>query len=340
MAGRFNLAERIQAAQPPRARDIETITGEILEAKRAGGEAILAIGKGLMEAKALLSHGEWLPWLEERVEFSEKVAQNFMRLARHYSNPKTLSDLGASKALILLALPDETREEYIEAPHIVDGEEKTVADMSTRELKAALKERDAALKAAEQARADQKAADEAREKLSQEMKLANERVSGLNDLVERYSAEAQERQAELARLSTELKELKERPVEVAVEVDAEAVEAARREAEAAMQAKLEEAQKAQAQAEKAQKSAEEARAEAQKELERIRSIQERAEKKPLLTADEDLILFRTLFDQVQEQVNKLGGVLMKVRGRELETAGNLQKALLALSEKIRGVAEQ
>ena len=114
MAGKFSLADHIQAAQPPQVRDIETITSEILEAKRTGGEAILTIGKGLIEAKALLSHGEWLPWLEERVEFSEKAAQRFMLLARKYSNPTTLSDLGVSKALILLAIPDESRDAFIE----------------------------------------------------------------------------------------------------------------------------------------------------------------------------------------------------------------------------------
>ena len=63
--GKFNLADHIQAAQPPQVRDIEAITAEILDAKRAGGEAILTIGRGLIEAKALLSHGEWLPWLNE-----------------------------------------------------------------------------------------------------------------------------------------------------------------------------------------------------------------------------------------------------------------------------------
>ena len=45
-------------------RSIDTITSEILEAKRAGGEAILTIGQRLIEAKALLKHGEWLSWLK------------------------------------------------------------------------------------------------------------------------------------------------------------------------------------------------------------------------------------------------------------------------------------
>lgn len=184
---RFNLADHIQTAQPPQSRDIEAITVEILDAKRAGGEAILTIGRGLMEAKAMLSHGEWLPWLEERVEFSEKAAQRFMRLAREYTNPTALSDLGATKALMLLAIPQEARDEFISEPHTVNGEEKTVIDMTSRELETAIKERDAALKAAEQAKADQSAADAAREKLSADMALANERIAGLNAEVDRKS---------------------------------------------------------------------------------------------------------------------------------------------------------
>ncbi len=343
--GKFNLAEHIQSAQPPQIRDIEVITGEILDAKRAGGEAILTIGRGLMEAKALLSHGEWLPWLEERVEFSEKAAQRFMLLARKYSNPTTLSDLGASKALILLAIPDEARDEFIDVPHMVDGEEKKVSDMSVRELKAAIKERDAALKAAEQAKADQRAADAAREKLSADMALANERIAGLNATVEEQSARARQAQDAAARLEQELAELRARPVEVAVEVDAEAVEAARREAEAAMRAELDKAKKAQSKAENARKTAEDAMAEAQKELERARAeadaIREeaaRAEKKAALISNEDLVLFHTLFDQVQGYVNKLGGVLMKVRPKSPEDAERLSRALVALSDRVREVA--
>lgn len=62
-------------APPAEVRTIETITGDILEAKRQGGEAILTIGRCLIEAKEMLSHGEWRSWLEERVEFSERSAQ-------------------------------------------------------------------------------------------------------------------------------------------------------------------------------------------------------------------------------------------------------------------------
>lgn len=324
--GRFNLAAHIQAAQLPAPRDIETITVEILDAKRAGGEAILTIGRGLIEAKALLSHGEWLPWLEERVDISEKVAQNFMRLARHYSNPKTLSDLGASKALILLALPEDIRDEYIETPHVVGGEEKTVVDMSTRELKTAIKERDEALKAAAQAQAEQSAAEQAREKLSADMALANERIAVLNAEVEAQTAAA-------ARLEKELEDLRSRPVDVAIQADEAAVEAARKEAEDRMQAQLNQARKAREKAFNACRAAEAAKAEAQKELEQVR-----AERKAALSSSEDLVLFRMLLDQAQEAANKLGGVLMKVYPKDPRQAQEMSEDLLALGDKIREAA--
>ena len=80
-------------------RDIETITGEILSLKQTAGDAILGIGQRLIEAKELLPHGEWLPWLNEKVEFSERAAQNFMRLAREWSNPQTLADFMAGKSV-------------------------------------------------------------------------------------------------------------------------------------------------------------------------------------------------------------------------------------------------
>ena len=342
--GKFNLADHIQAAQPPQVRDIEAITAEILDAKRAGGEAILTIGRGLIEAKALLSHGEWLPWLEERVEFSEKAAQRFMLLARKYSNPTTLSDLGASKALILLAIPDEVRDEFIEAPHVVDGEEKTVTDMSVRELKAAIKERDEALRAAAQAQAEQKAAEDAREKMAEDMRLANERIAGLNAEVEERSAEARDRQKMLDLLTAELKKLKDRPVEVAVQADPAAVEAARKEAEERMQAQVDEAnaahEKAKAGLMELNSGLQRAKLEREQVEVELRKQLAQAEKKAALAANEDLMLFRTLLDQVQRMVNQMGGVLMKVRPKDPEKAQGLVRALEALSEKIRGVAAQ
>lgn len=346
LLGKGPAAGHVQAVPPPQVRDIEAITGEILEAKRAGGEAILTIGRGLIEAKALLPHGEWLRWLEERVEFSEKAAQRFMLLARKYSNPTALSDLGATKALMLLALPDEARDEFISGPHLVDGEEKTVVDMTSRELDRAIKERNEALKAAELAKAEQSAAEAARKKMAEDMALANERISGLNAEVEAQSARAREARDAAARLEQELEELRSRPVDVAVQVDEAAVEAARKEAEAAMQDQLNKVRKAREKALDQASVANDALEDTKQELERVRAELEalrvkaaQAEKKASLSANEDFVLFRTLFDQAQDLVNKLSGVMIKLRNKAPDLAEKMSKALLALAEKIKEAAQ-
>ena len=246
---------------PKEGRDIEVITREILDAKRRGGEAILTIGRCLTEAKQALPHGEWLPWLNERVELSERAAQRFMRLSREWSNPTALSDLGATKALALLALPADERDQFIETHNVVD--------MSARQLEQAIKDRDEARKAAENAQAEASAAEQARAKMAEDMALLNARLSGAQEDREQ-AAQA------VARLEAQLAELKEKPVEVAVEtvVDPEALEKARAEAVAEMQDKLDKAREAKKRAEDKQKIAEEALEQARLQLEE----QARAEK--------------------------------------------------------------
>lgn len=239
---------------PKEGRDIEVITREILDAKRRGGEAILTIGRCLTEAKQAIPHGEWLPWLNERVELSERAAQRFMRLSREWSNPTALSDLGATKALALLALPADERDQFIETHNVVD--------MSARQLEQAIKDRDEARKAAETAQAEASAAEQARAKMEEDMKLLNARLSGAQEDREQ-AAQA------VARLEAQLAELKEKPVEVAVEtvVDPEAIEKARAEAVAGMQDKLDRAREAKKRAEDKQKIAEEALEQARLQLE-------------------------------------------------------------------------
>ena len=98
----------IEAVSVVTERTIEAITEEILSRKANAGGEILRIGQCLLEAKAKLSHGEWLPWLEERVEFSARTANRFMKLAQEWSDPTSLSDLGYAKALQLLPCPSRS----------------------------------------------------------------------------------------------------------------------------------------------------------------------------------------------------------------------------------------
>ena len=327
----FDISRFAQAAQAPASeRNIEAITSEILQLKNDAGNAILGIGQRLLEAKAILPHGEWLPWLTEQVEFSERQAQRFMKLAQEWANPTALSDLGATKALALLALPPEERQKFLSENHIVDGEEKSVIDMTSRELEKAVKERDEALHAAEAARAAAETADQSRAKMEADM-------TALKQLHQAAQAgETQAREA-LAKAQAELKALREKPVEVAVEVDQKALQEARREAETRMQAKVDKAAEAQKKAEEQRKKAEEELAAIRQQLEAA----QQAERQAAISGDKDLALFELLFSQGNEDVNKLHGLLLKVRGRgDIELAGKFQMALLALAEVTRRCAEE
>ena len=347
-------AATLNQLAPAENRDIETITAEIIQLKQDAGNAILGIGQRLIEAKAMLPHGEWLPWLTERVEYSERVAQKFMRLAREWSNPNTLSDLGASKALALLALPLEEREIFMSENHLVDGEEKPVIDMTYKELEKAIKERDAARQEAEAARADAQTAEESRAKMESDLKALTEIHRAAQE------GETQAREA-LEKAEAELKELRARPVDVAVEtvVDPEAVEKARAEAVAEMQAKVDAAERQRKEAEQRRKDAEKALSDAKKEAGANAAILARAEKAEAELAEArrqldaavkaekasvvnqngDLAMFNVLFSQTQEQVNKMHGLRLKLGKADGELDGKLKAAINALADAVRRCAE-
>lgn len=77
--------------------------------------AALAVGKRLVEAKGLCPEGRWSEWLEKSVSYSERKAQDMMRLYSEYGRdgqiPDSIAALDYSKAVALLSAPAEAREE-------------------------------------------------------------------------------------------------------------------------------------------------------------------------------------------------------------------------------------
>jgi myosin heavy subunit len=211
-------------------RDIDVITEEIVFYKRQAGSAILEIGSRLNEAKSQLEHGQWLDWLREKVDLSERSAQNFMRLSREYGKSAEIADLGATKALALLALPESDRMNFAAEKHAVNGEEKSVGEMTSKELEQAIRERDAALaaqKTAETALSDAREKAEDAQKKAESAKAERDALSAKSDGLEEKLRKAKEReknakftaeQADAAKLAAEkaLQELREKPVDVAV----------------------------------------------------------------------------------------------------------------------------
>lgn len=117
---------------------IATLTTEILILKQQTAQNIIEIGKRLIAAKESLPHGEFGKYLAEKLDFTDRTAQKFIKVAEQFGKTNTYSDLPVSKLYALLLLPSEEREEFVQVNNI--------EEMSTRELQKAIKERDKAVK--------------------------------------------------------------------------------------------------------------------------------------------------------------------------------------------------
>lgn len=306
----------------------------------------IEIGRRLTEAKAMLEHGQWLAYLKAQTEFSQPSASRLMRLYDEYGakqtslfgaelNYSTLNNLSISNALRLLAVPEDEREEF--------AEKHDVEHMSARELDELIKQRDEAEQRAAKAEEQLKQADEGaalraamvNDKLAAAESAAAE-ARGQLDALRRDLAEAE---AGRSKAEAELEDIKSRPVEVAVEVDEKAVEEAvmlaraKNDAEwAEKMAKVKnELSEAGLKAEKLKakiKKAEEKAAASAAELERL--------KKSQALNDPNTAVFKQIFEQVQEDFNKLHGSLLKVRASDPDTAQKLTAAVRALVDKMQG----
>lgn len=107
----------------------------------------IEIGRKLIEAKQMLEHGEWGNWLEEKVDYSQRTANNLMRIFEEYgstqitllednSNSQALANLSYTQAVALLGIPEEEREAF--------AEDNNIENLSTRELQKLIKEKEEA----------------------------------------------------------------------------------------------------------------------------------------------------------------------------------------------------
>ena len=103
----------------------------------------IEIGRLLLEAKALVPHGEWGAWLAANVDFSESKAQSLMRRYKEFGDGQIdmitgTSDLdffaflSDSQMDALLALPKPERREFVEEHR----EELESGEMSVRKMQA------------------------------------------------------------------------------------------------------------------------------------------------------------------------------------------------------------
>lgn len=196
--------------KPEHPRSPEELAVAISFYKAQTVQNIIEIGRCLIEAKAQLNHGEWQIWLQEKAEISIRRAEIFMRLANEMGEKtNTYSFLTYSKALALLAVPADEREDFIEATHTVAGQEKTVDEMSVRELKKVIRERDEALKQLEDR-------GKANMMLCEDVKALKQMCADRDEANGLLRADLDAAERKIADKDKALRELESRPVDVAV----------------------------------------------------------------------------------------------------------------------------
>lgn len=209
----------------------------------------IEIGRRLIEAKNLIEHGEWGEWLEKSVDYSQRTANNLMRIFEEYgadqitllgdnAKSQAIANLSYTQAVALLGVPEEERENFIT--------ENDVENLSTRELQKIIKEKEKALKekemekekletklkeatdSYEQLEKKNKEYHEKSEKLMKELEISKEKLieaekAGDSEEASRIKEELNIAQKELEDSNFKIKQLEKQLEERPIEINAETV---------------------------------------------------------------------------------------------------------------------
>lgn len=313
-------------------REIGVITQEIRQlCQQAQATAlmyIVEIGRRLVEAKGTLQHGEWGDWLKNEVGFSQSTAENYMRLFEEYGasqitifgasvDSQTFAKLPYSKALALLAVEREEREKF--------AEEIGAEDLSVKELKAAIAERDEARKTAQELNCRLLELEKAQTEAEKTASDVSELEGKVKELEEKLATEKEA----VEKANKNLKKAKENP-----KIPPEKLEAIKKEAEAAAKQEIEESTaKELSELRDKLKAAEEAKTKADKDKAEAEKNLAEAEKK-LKTASPEVNAFKVMFVAFQEAGNKCRKQIEIIREGDPETAGKLMAAMASFADSI------
>lgn len=210
-------------------RNLDTIAGEINTIKQQARSYItnscIEIGARLTEAKRLIGHGNWSKWLEESVDYSERTAQNLMKIYRAFGvegnqgklfgkelDAEQVKELNYTQMTALLKIKDD-----YERAEFMEEHREELKDMSTRELEAKIKELNEAKEKAEEGRKKaEETADFLRKSASEADRKAKESIERLETARNQAEAEGEFARQQAAKLRAELEEEKNKPVATAV----------------------------------------------------------------------------------------------------------------------------
>lgn len=341
-------------------RDLAMVTSDIQYAQRQGARQLasnlIEIGRLLVEAKTMVAPAEWEKYIWDNFGYSTSSADNWMKLYREYgdnqeslfdsfTNSQTFGKLSYTQLLALTALPAEERSAFVES--------HDVENMSTRQLQQAIRERDEALKAKDEAenraaemvgqaeKLRQDAAEDAKKaiKKAQDAEQARGRAekseqNALN-LVEKLKKQLADATAAEDSAKADLKKARDNP-----DIPESIMEQLRREAEASaaekaaadIQKQLAAAEEKAKEETKAREAAEAAAREAQDKLV--------AAQKSTKLSNPDVMSVNVLGQQVLSIWNTIKGHRMKAVAADPNNAGPIDAFLGKLLDTMRDSLEK
>ena len=109
--------------------NLSQIELEINHHKKIAGQSIWEIGRRLNHVKENdLAHGQFMEWLK-KIEFSQTVANQFMKVAKELPYSVTSQNLGINALYLIATLPEEERENQIN--RLEQGDSLTVRELQT-----------------------------------------------------------------------------------------------------------------------------------------------------------------------------------------------------------------
>lgn len=307
------VAEKDKEREAQLASEINLITEQT---KQMVLMNFIELGRRLTEAKAMVKHGEWGNWLKERVNYSQRTANNMMKLYKEYGESgiaqksQSIASLSVTQAVAMLEIPEEERERF--------AEQSNAKDLTIRELKAEIAKAKAALE--EEQSSTKTALSKAQERHEQE--------------IARLKEQAEKAMSEKARIEGELERQEKRQAELLQGKDDEAKERI----DAAVKKEREELARTSEEVDALQAELAKMADSHKEELESIREEERRKLQEELDAKDREIGESRKRFEEVMAEHSKEMASarkdLMKEQSKNGEVA-TLGKAAYAMEQLLK-----
>lgn len=111
-------------------KDTDRLQKDFIKLNKSNTTNVVEMGKMLIVLKERLGHGNYAKWLDTECNFSQSLANKYVKVVNEYIglDSELIPKLGIAKALVLIAIDKNIREEYINANDIYN---KSVSEVKT-----------------------------------------------------------------------------------------------------------------------------------------------------------------------------------------------------------------